>query len=533
MKDALLSGLYGAAAPAILVISAALVIALRMLPALPARWDLRILAVVALGGFGLHLLTVLVYATTPTFLGFTDLTAANVVSVYRMGFPLYGDTADGYGHALLYGPLCFLPVLWSFELLGPSIWAARVFYCVSYCAWIAGVIVFCFFLRQRRYEAWALAAFFFATGFFLVFDFLLVQLMSLAACFTAFKSVWARAVVTGLATAIAGGFRIHGFVYTWVGVFRSVSILNPHTYLPGVLAAGVAFAAFAVLFLPSGVSFAEYFRLLRDGTEHGFPITMIVQHSLWAVVLLIAAWSVREAIPVDGEDSATRIACRAGCLLSVFAVCAASFKAGSGPHHVIAALPVCLLAFAGWKGHPDGYGNQNMRFLVLALTLSVGIIGSARGAKNLFDLVRFPSGEAIAEIYAMSAQTDGEIMLGIGDLPEGDWKRPSSPARSLHLAFLFPVAPVGGNIPALMDFARSGYDVTLGYLGRIAEANPRFIAFPRQAIPFRINNWYDGEPLFGDALRDWFAKHYEFATAGEFFDIYRRRPSGEPAEGSE
>jgi len=533
MKDALLSGLYSSPAPTILVITAALVVALRMLPTLPARWDVLILAVVALGAFGLHLLTVIVYATTPTFLGFTDLTAANVVSVYRTGFPLYGAAEDGFGHALLYGPLCFLPVFWSFEWMGPTIWAARIFYCVSYFAWITGVVSFCFFLRQRRFEAWALAAFFFATGFFLIFDFLLIQLLSLAACFTAFKSAWARAVVTGLATGIAGGFRIHGFAYTWVGVFRSLSILNPHTYLPGVLAAGVALAAFGALFVPSGVSFAEYFRLLRDGSEHGFPIAMIVQHSLWAVVLLMASWSVREAIPVGGADSATRIACRAGCLLSVFAVCAASFKAGSGPHHVIAALPICLLAFAGRKVNSDGRGNQNMRLLVLALTLAVGFIGSARGAKNLYDLVRFPSGEVIAEIHALSVDADGNIMLGIGDLPEGGWIRPSSPARSLSLGFLFPVAPVGGNIPALMDFARSGYNVTSGYLGRIAKVNPQFIAFPRRAIPFRITNWYDDKPLFGDALRDWFAKHYEFATAGEFFDIYRRRPSGEPAEGSE
>ncbi len=468
-----------------------------------------------------HLCLLLIYLSTPYFFGLSDFSAANVARAYLDGNPMYGTPlTNNTGHAILYGPLYFLPTLLAFKLAGVSVSAAKFSGALQYLIWLMGIVIFQFKspASSKQESSYRLTGMLLSLGFFMPFEFCLIQIVALYALWFPIRSRIARSLAGGVAAAIAGNLRIHGFLYVLSGAL-DLEKRSLRDALRNLIFFFVFFVGVSSPFLFQGVSLNEYLGMLTGGVRHGFPADVIATQMCWLLIVGGAALCAAEDSKGAKHETDPVTVTLSG--LSLSALFLASCKAGSGPHHLIAALPLLLLFLSKCRFRlPQG---DILQPAAVCLSVSLAVVGTARGAKNGYDLIRFPADALFEDIRGIANQARGNVALGFGGDQDLNWTRPGGLGRILATGFLFPKDLQIGNHTTLMDFKKSGHDLDAFVLPKIMSSRIEYLAFPKRSKPLQISSWYDETPLLTQATVDSFHQRYEFAYQSRFFDIYQLR----------
>jgi len=471
-------------------------------------------------GFGLHFILFFTYSFTTSFFGVSDMSGANVARLYLEGFPLYGSPqTNGYSHSLLYGPLCFIPTVFSFKIFGFSIFSAKLWSITQYAFLLLGLL---FLYRKYNDEKDVLfrntlISLILSLCFFIPPEFYLITLSCLYAFYYPFKSPLWRAAFIGINAGIAGNLRLHGLLYVLPSFFKwKIDRTKLIVYL-FVTCLFLLFTAVLPFFLPN-VSFQEYFQLLKNGGKHGFPADIIILQLMWLICLLLSALPLGCILRSEKDKTLSYFGALAS-LISVILIFLISCKAGSGPHHLLSAFPILLFVLSVYKV-PSKF---NMKRLAICFVLSYSLIGSLRALKNEYDLIRFPSFLVISDINDFLRNTNVSVAIGFGSVKYSPWWKPSGLGRTMELGFLFPNDLGLGGVASLMDFQQSGCNLSKTINDRLLNSKIDFILIPKDFRPFYIENWYTKRTLLDSSLSEQFLERYYLYSRSKYFDIYSKQ----------
>lgn len=470
-------------------------------------------------GFGLHFVLFFTYSFTTAFFGVSDMSGANVARLYLEGFPLYGSPqTNGYSHSLLYGPLCFIPTIFSFKIFGFSIFSAKLWSIIQYAALLIGLL-----LLYRKYKDEndvflrnSLISLILSLCFFIPPEFYLITISCLYAFYYPFNSSIWRAAFIGISAGIAGNIRLHGLLYVLPSFFKW-KIARPK-FIIYIFVASIFFLLSAAppFFLPN-ISFQEYFQLLKNGGKHGFPADVIFLQLTWLICLFLSALPLGCILRNEKDKTFSYFGALVS-FISVILILLISCKAGSGPHHLLSAFPILLFVSSIYKV-PSKF---NMKRLAICFVLSYSLIGSLRALKNEYDLIRFPSFSVISDINDILGNTNASVAIGFGSVEHSPWWKPSGLGRTLELGFLFPNDLGIGGVASLMDFQQSGCNLSRTINDRLLNSKIDFIVIPKDFKPFYIENWYTQLPLLDSSLSEKFQERYYLYSRSKYFDIYSK-----------
>jgi hypothetical protein len=471
-------------------------------------------------GFCFHFILFFTYSFTTAFFGVSDLSGANVARLYLEGFPLYGSPqTNGYSHSLLYGPLCFIPTVFSFRFFGLNIFSAKLWSIFQYASLLIGLL-----LLYRKYNDEkdiflrnSLISLILSLCFFIPPEFYLITISCLYAFYYPFKSSLWRAAFIGISAGIAGNLRLHGLLYVLPSFFKWKIDRPKLIFYVFVTCLFLFFAAALPFFLPN-ISFKEYFQLLKNGGKHGFPVDVIVLQSMWLICLLLSALPLGCILRSEKNKTLSYFGALVS-FISVILIFLISCKAGSGPHHLLSAFPILLFVSSIYKV-PSKF---NMKRLAICFVLSYSLIGSLRAFKNEYDLIRFPSFSVINDLNDILGKTNASVAIGFGSVEHSPWWKPSGLGRTMELGFLFPNDLGIGGAASLMDFQQSGCNLSKSINDRLLNSKIDFIVIPKDFKPFYIENWYTQLPLLDSGLSEQFLEKYYLYSRSKYFDIYSKR----------
>lgn len=471
-------------------------------------------------GFCFHFILFFTYTFTTAFFGVSDLSGANIARLYIDGFPLYGSPqTNGYSHSLLYGPLCFIPTVFSFKFFGFNIFSAKLWSTIQYAALLIGLLLF-----YRKYKDVkdvflrnSLISLILSLCFFIPPEFYLITLSCLYAFYYPFKSSLWRTAFIGISAGIAGNLRLHGLLYVLPSFFKFKKDRKKfiiYVFIPCLL---LLFVAALPFFLPN-ISFEEYFQLLRNGGKHGFPADVIIMQLLWLICLFLSALPLGCIIRNEKINDFSYLGALVS-LISLTLIFIVSCKAGSGPHHLLSAFPMLLFVSSVYKVPC----KLNIQRLAICVVLSYSLIGSLRALKNEYDLIRFPSFSVISDINNILGNTNASVAIGFGSNEHSPWWKPSGLGRTMELGFLFPNDLGIGGVASLMDFQQSGCNLSTTINDRLLNSKVDFIVIPKDFKPFYIENWYKRQPLLDPGLSEQFLDRFYLYLRSKYFDIYKRK----------
>lgn len=486
---------------------------------IPFRKQKKVSKVVVFFGFCFHFILFITYSFTTAFFGVSDMSCANVARLYLEGFPLYGSPqTNGYSHSLLYGPLCFIPTVFSFKIFGFSIFSAKLWSIIQYAALLIGLL---FFYQKYKDEKDvflrnSLISLILSLCFFIPPEFYLITLSCLYAFCYPFKSSLWRAAFIGISAGIAGNLRLHGLLYVLPSFFKWKLDRTKFIVYVFVTCLFLLFAAALPFFLPN-ISFKEYFQLLKNGGKHGFPTDVIILQLMWLICLLLSALPLGCIFRSEKDKTFSYFGALVS-FISVILIFLISCKAGSGPHHLLSAFPILLFVLSVYKV-PFKF---NMKRLAICFVLAYSLIGSLRALKNEYDLIRFPSFSVISEINDFLGNTNKSVAIGFGSNEHSPWWKPSGLGRTMELGFLFPNDLGIGGVASLMDFQQSGCNLSKSINDRLLNSKIDFIVIPKDFKPFYIENWYTQLPLLDSGLSEQFLERYYLYSRSKYFDIYSK-----------
>jgi hypothetical protein len=468
------------------------------------------------------------YLLSPTYVDHIEASAASVAQYFLQGVPIYPATDTYTFHALVYGPLLaeanavgylFASGVVASKLVG---WAA---------AWIAVTVLLLTEPPGRRNWAWTVAN---ACALCVLVSFgpvltadradSLLLLCAVLALFgvtrlPAFPGLALAAAAAGAAAAL----KLHGPLYVLPAlcIWLYVRGRPRHWLVTFLVAAGAGIAAALLPFLPQNVTFAGYLTYLKLAAHHGLSWELLKENlafvaGLWAPILL--TWRIVPGIadpPSESGRSAVRLAAfwPLALLAAELLVAVIGSKPGAGVHHLLPFLGyhAFLLQYLLERAGLDSAKTRRAGLACLAAVL----IGTAWPAGSLlryfleFDL-RIPEQQAAHAELEQWAALYPRGMMGITD-----WS-------TYWLTSLRPWLTLRGipqtDYAALMDWTLSGVsDTPLAHALERCEIPDLFI--PKGGEPFTMVNGYGG-PLFSNAVRESFARHYSTLESGRYFDVF-------------
>jgi hypothetical protein len=513
-----------------LVVAALAVVSAALLTRASGRWGSQASVYVLVAVAALPVLAELVlttwYLLSPTYLDHIEASTASAAQYYRQGIALYPDPGSYTFHGLLYGPL--LAELNSLGyLFGSGVFASKLIGWVA--AWVAvGLLMGMPPAGGYRWH-WVAAT---ATVVCVLASFgsvltadradSLLILCATAGFFCVLRTpgLISLAVAAALAGA-AASLKPHGPVYL-VPALYSWARGQTNLRLSGWLTAAAVATAAGLLgiglpFLPGNVSLQEYLVYLGLGARHGlawgeFGWNIAFLASLWAPVALI--FVATRVLPA-GLGIFTGVLLAVESLVAVIAA-----KPGAGIHHLLPFL--CFHAFllqrmlAAASEQPQG---EPRALQGATVALAVVLLGTAWPAGGIFRyLLRFdlqlPLQHAtLTELSALSHRYPGG-MLGISDA--------SSYALTSFRPWLTLTGTRQTDYGALMDLRLSGVTDTPLAMA-LARCDIPYLFMPKPGEPFTMMNRYGG-PMFSEAVRAEFLRHYSLLEAGKEFNVYGCSP---------
>ena len=448
------------------------------------------------------------YLFYPNFIDHLEPTITQISLIWMQGGTLYPPLDAPSMHGLLYGPALYW-VQYPFLLMGrdPILSSKLPSVLVFNAAW---VLLF-FSYKNSLSKAYLLLL--------LPFNLILfwnraepyfVLLVGLAVVVIE-RQPKAWAVLLGILAGLASSFKAHGILYIlpFVIFFGDYSVR-----------AGIQFAiAFAVVclgfFLNDGTSLIHYLAYLKLAAKHGISFAYFEKN----LFFLLISW-VPIALAIKHTTTSKPDVMRwVGVALVELLVAIAGSKPGAGVHHLI---PIVVLNSYLYEVQLRKVECIDTKFSGIRLGFAILALYVLSFAwKNVYDsevksyAAIETQAQARNEIQALN-KTYPNLLMGVTDKEIDNYR----------LTFLRPYLIK----PATQQFEYAGFmDLQYSEISDEVFANSlrhcqyRYIAMPKNGVPFSILNFYTNEPLFSDATRNAFREHYQPQHGGTFFHVYACR----------
>jgi hypothetical protein len=315
-----------------------------------SRYGGNALSATAVGLIALYGVLLGWYMSLPNFAGEVEPVVASLSWLTATGQPLYHGLEDATRYSILYGPIVFLANGFVMQILGPSIFSAKLAGAASGALSMLFLFLALRSVLSRRHALWAcgyavLLYFFHGPFSYLSRPDPFLLTASSFALFCVSRAPRSIALI-GLAAAVAWGIdlKIHAPVYFIVPVVLCSQRL-------GWRSTSVAlFGALALSTLPfllfENISAQNYGLWLVEATRHGLDLATFQKTARFGVFLLlpIAVFLGRGSLRRDPRHATTILL--AATLVSFLSVLVFASKPGAGLNHLLPFIPIALYASA-------------------------------------------------------------------------------------------------------------------------------------------------------------------------------------------
>lgn len=445
------------------------------------------------------------YLFYPNFIDHLEPTILQIAQIWMQGGAMYPPMDTASMHGLLYGPALYwiqypFVAISSDVILGSKLPSVLAFN-------IAWVVLF-FAYRNSLSKAYLLLLLPFnlilfwnrAEPFF-------VLLVGLAIVVTERKpKAWA--LLLGVLAGLASSLKAHGVLYIlpfliFFGAYSTRSLVE-------------FIAAFAVIclsfFLNESTSLIQYMAYLKLATKHGISFTYLEKNLFFLLFMWLPIALTFKYSTVSRGDAFRW----ASVLLIEILVAIAGSKPGAGVHHLI---PIVVLNSYLYEvqlrkvEHIEvKFSGVKIGFAILALYVLSFVWKNIYDSEiNSYEAIDTQS-QATYEIQTLGAKFPN-LLMGITDKENDNYR-----ITFLRSYLVTPVAPQF-EYAGFMDLSYSGIS-DQPFADSLRQCKYRYIATPKRGVPFSIENFYTGEPLFSEETRRAFREHYQPHDSGAFFTVY-------------
>jgi len=475
---------------------------------------------------GLFLAIGVWYQQLDGFAGEVEPLVSSVSWLLQEGAPLYHglDSPDRY--SVLYGPSVFLTNGLFLELLGPSLYSAKV---ASFLAGLGSLFLICGALARPGKSTVAvgvsgLAVLLYWSQGFAVYlvrpDALLLFAVAMAMFCAARVRVGLAVVAMGVLLGFGANLKIHAFLY----FMPAFGILAGRARWPALLQALVlgGVVTLAPFLLYPQISLTNYLDWLRNAMAHGVDLGSdlgCVQYGSLLVLPLVVAliWHPHRRNWILRHRGVLWLTALAMVGTYFFAA-----KPGAGVVHYLPFVPVTLylaglvaseVSLDSIRDRPRVYTG-----LIPAMMLAVLVTGGVhvyRSVKLVNWQVNQAPGLAADVQQIMDTYPDMKIAMACGGENSkfrATWVRPLLVYRDNPL-FIDPIA--------VMDNCLAGRPMPEMTYTEMGSGRVAVWLVPRDAEPFAKENWYPPhDQIFDQRFQAEFHSHYTPRTRSRYFDLW-------------
>jgi len=466
---------------------------------------------------GVYFAIIVCYLNFPNFVDHAEVTVATISWLGLHGHPFYPDWTTGNIYGLLYGPNLYL-VDGLALLMSPTLVASKL---PGVFSLIAALCIFFAVIRIKTESNWS-AFIAVASAITLMAPFekafsnrsepFLICISTLALFAVISLRPLQAAVVVGALAGIATDFKIHGVLYIVPTALMLFAETKNARERFGVAIAGFvcgAILAFLPFFLKQS-SLYEYSRYLRAAADHGISLDWVEANFRYALALVTPAMAIwfwyRPSI-----SSRDRWAF-AGLITSIAITVIIAGKPGSGSHHLLPFIPLCLYAAinVGDLRGAAANGLSAIIFILLLLAYYPSYIQDIRYAHHLFvnSQIEREKGselEILSKLYP-------HAQIGVS----GNERYSDS---YLRFILVLKGSDVRLDFNAWMDLAYGG--VSERYVRRLFERCEVPTWILPLGSPFTLSSYYTGAQLFSEDLRNVFLTSYKLVRQGMVYQVWQ------------
>jgi len=501
------------------------------------RWPIRL--VVGLAGLALavailgHVYFAASYLGSPSYTDHIEPNTAIVAWIYSQGGQIYHALDAPERYSFLYGPAPYIATAWVFDLLGGSVFAAKL---AGFLCFLASLLLIAASVRRRLPDQWGpvllalgyfclLALYFKNHSFWSKPDPFMIVAMAAGLYSCVLQPGRAAWLLCGAALGLAVNAKITGCVYFLPYLVWFLQRDGLRAPLVSLLAAG--FVALLPYWSVEQVSLPNYLALLQSAGGHGISKPLLVYNLafvLFAIAPLVGflAWQFG-SVGIRSWMTRYKMVSAATAVSAALILIAAS-KPGSGAHHFLPFLPPLAFLIAYSAARVEKY-RPVTNWCVYAFWAPALAFVCVAGLKTGYSLYyglrvvnfQYNSTEMIADLDQVIATYPGKhIHMGYGD-------GSSYPDTFLRDRLSYAGHPYMLDAPALMDFQYSGLTIPESTLDAMrADADAMWL-IPAGQEPFTMVNWYyrsQGTKLFGDEFRRAFGESFRLQGSSGFYDLY-------------
>jgi len=470
------------------------------------------------------------YLTLDGFAGEVEPVVSSLSWLVQNGHPLYHEIEAAQRYSVLYGPSVFLTNGLFLQVLGPSLFSAKL-------ASFFGVLG-CLFLFHaaltRSSRDWvallvtSLAALYFWSQGFAVYlvrpDALLLFSVGLA-LFTAVKT---RRVIALVTVAVMLGFAVNLKVHAVVYFFPVLAILGDRFGWRRVLltVAGSVVVILAPFVLHPQVSALNYLEWLRNAIDHGLVTETVSATLQFAACLLLPLGALLLISPIRAQHVKRHRVVLASLAPTYVLTLILAAKPGAGLVHLLPLIPTTLYLVGvilrdlvdlhPWV--PASHPRFSLRGILVALFLAALLSGTVNvyRAVRLVDWQVQQAPNLAGDIRGIMEQYP-DLTLGMACGGENNsffctWLRPLLVFAN-HPLVLEPIA--------VMECQLTGKEMPQEIYQALENGVVSLWLVPRDKQPFAKLNWYPPhDPVFSER----FIKHFEslYSRRGQslYFDLW-------------
>jgi hypothetical protein len=470
------------------------------------------------------------YLNLDGFAGEVEPLVTSLSWLVQHGQPLYHEFEAPQRYSVLYGPSAFLVNGLFLQILGPSLFSAKL---ASFLG-VMGCLVFLYCSLARSRRNWVallitgLAVLYFWSQGFAVYlvrpDALLLFALGLA-LYAAGKGKPLVALVT---VAVMMGFAINLKVHAVVYFIPVLAIMGGRFGWLRTLAAaaGSSLVVVAPFAFHPQISAVNYIEWLRNALNHGLVSETVPATVQFTAYLLLPIAALLFVSPLRSQHL-KRHGVTLVSLAPAFALTLVlAAKPGAGLVHLLPLVPTTLylvglilhemLDLNPWL--PAGPGRVSRQGILAAVCLTVLLAGSVNiyRAVRLVDWQVDQAPDLVADVQGiMASYPDISIGMACGGEEKSfrnTWLRP---------LLVFANNPLLVEPIAVMECHLTGHEMPLETYKALEKGVVTMWLVPRNQRPFDKLNWYaPHEPIFSPRFIEHFESLYSLHGHSQYFDLW-------------
>jgi len=501
----------------------------RIISRICQRSGRNLLVIISLVILATYLGIVIWYLFLPGFAGELEPMIASVAWWVQQGEPLYHGFDSAERYSVLYGPMGFLTNAFFMQLLGPSIFSAKL---GGVLAAVLGLL--CLFLaldkvvsRRMALGFTALTTILYGVGGSFTYMIRPDPFLVACVCFGLLCAVRARPALAILGTALALSYCVNLKIHAGLFFLPIFAVLYRRVGPRAVLLSLIT--GFLMFWLPfllyPQISLRNYLLWLSEATRHGldfYTFQMTLQLALFLslpmLVFLLPGFRATEALRKQEHYLLALLICTIGVLIL-------ASKPGAGLNHLMPLIPLVLFGTAtllsGLKNQA-GEWNQVFSGVRLGTAIAIGLVAMTTGIVTEYRSIMMTRSytancrevtQDISRILeAYPGQTIGMAYGGEGDIFRLTAYRP---------LLVFAGQPILLDVIAVMESDCAHRPLPEKTYEAIAAGQVTVWLVPKAQEPFQKHNWYPNhDEIFPDDFRQLFQENFRCRDKSAYFDLW-------------